>query len=122
MRPNLILIFLSFITILSLTSCSYDKPEEIKPVVCDLTDLSYADDIAPILKDNCYECHGPDKMEAGIRLDSYNDVKTVVDFNLLLGVIRHDSGYPAMPDNRPKLDQCSIDKIASWIAQGTKDN
>lgn len=115
-------LFFLFVVLAGVSACSYDKPEDIVPDQCDLTNVTYKAVVEPILSANCYECHGPDDQEAGIRLDSYTDVKTVVDFNLLLGVIRHDSGYPAMPDNRPKMDQCSIDKIATWVEAGAQDN
>src|SRR5688572_33426472 len=39
--------------------------------------LTYNRDIRPILSDNCFECHGPAKQKAGLRLD-VREVATAV--------------------------------------------
>ena len=82
--------------------------------------MSYTTDILPLLTSNgCIGCHGS---SSTTQLDSYENVKINVDNGSLLGSINHENGYRPMPDFRPKIDQCSIDKITSWINDGALDN
>ncbi len=104
-----------------LHSCYYDVEEELYPsTTCNTATMSYQNDVLPILTNSgCISCHGD---LATIDLNGYTDVKIHVDNGSLLGSIKHESSYRAMPDNQPKLDKCTIDKIAAWIADGAANN
>src|SRR5687767_14714165 len=52
--------------------------------------LTYNRDIRPILSDNCFECHGPAKQKAGLRLD----VREVATRELKSGMIAIVPGKP----------------------------
>jgi mono/diheme cytochrome c family protein len=90
----------------------------------------YERDIQPLFEDRCYDCHGPDKQKAQLRLD-----KRV---SLLQG---GDSGFAAMVPGRPEesflleavkgvdpdaimppkgdpLTKAQIDLLERWIAEG----
>jgi mono/diheme cytochrome c family protein len=87
--------------------------------------------IRPLLADNCYACHGPDKQEANLRFDSAdtfaNDrslqsgspvvVAGKPESSLLIRAVRHERDVPAMPPKRKLKDQDVAD-LARWIKMG----
>lgn len=91
---------------------------------CDTTNVKYAANVVPILTANCYSCHGSGSNtgSGGIVLEGYANLKVKADNGQLTGVITHASGFPAMPQNAPKLSDCDINKIRSWINNGTQNN
>lgn len=40
----------------------------------------------------------------------------------LVGNIRHDAGFPAMPQGGAKLDDCKIALIKAWVDAGAPNN
>ncbi len=85
---------------------------------CDTLNMSYAQDIQPILSTNCVGCHSSSAPSGGIVLDNYNSVKSVASSGRLYGSVAHLAGYKPMPPEE-QLDNCSILKIKAWIDQGT---
>jgi hypothetical protein len=116
-RFNLLLILAVFLTA---QSCYFDNEEELYPSAgeCDLTNVTYSGTVAPILAENCNSCHGGNFPQAGVVTDNYDDLKTVVDNGRFWGAINHEDGYSPMPQNLPKLPQCELDKIKTWIDNG----
>ena len=53
-------------------------------------EVDYASDVAPIFRARCFECHGADTQESGLRLDRRA--------NLIAG---GDSGEPALSPGSP---------------------
>lgn len=113
--------YLLFGVLFLVQACYYDVEQELYPSGgCDTADMSYTNDIFPILQDKgCISCHGD---LASLDLNGYNDLKIYVDNGRLFGSINHDAGFRPMPDFQPKIDQCSIDKIKSWIDAGAPNN
>ena len=113
--------FLLSLSILFLAGCYYVVAEELYPSNGGNTEImSYAHDIVPLLTNfGCISCHSN---VASLDLEGHADVKVYADNGRLLGSIKHASGIRAMPEGRAKMDDCSIQKIEAWIAQGTKDN
>ena len=104
-------------------SCYYDVEEDLYPTTeCSTTDMSYQTDILPILQNNCYQCHDAANNFGGITLEGFDQIKTFVNNNQLLGVIRHEAGFSPMPKNSAKLLECEIEKIESWITNGAPNN
>ena len=89
---------------------------------CDTLDVSYLEDIAPIIQESCSSCHSGVNPSANISLTDYTEVRLQVDNGKLLGAISHKSGFIPMPYNQPQLGQCAIDKIKIWIEAGALDN
>lgn len=89
---------------------------------CITTDMSFNNDIRPILQNYCIGCHGSVNPGGGFILSNFSGVSVVVNNNKLLGSIRRESGFSPMPKGGASLPQCSIDKITAWVAQGAKDN
>jgi cytochrome c553 len=84
-------------------------------------------EVRPVLATRCFECHGPDAQESGLRLDSRAGIfkggesgAAVVpgkpDESRLAAVIRYDSRTQMPPDG--KLPQRSIDALRRWIEIG----
>ncbi len=110
--------------------CRYDNEEELyhNPDVedkCDTLNVTLSNTIQPILSQNCYSCHSitnSGSFGAGINLESYSELLTLVHSGRLIGAITHSPGFSAMPQGGTKLDDCTIDQIKSWINAGALNN
>ena len=89
--------------------------------------IDFNRDIRPILSDNCFKCHGPDKQRSGLRLDVADipvEKKAIVPgdpdlSNLIKRVSSTDPEFQMPPSDilpRPTPEQ--IEKLRAWIAQG----
>ncbi len=85
--------------------------------------------VRPVLGTHCVKCHGPEKQNNGLRLDSRASIVKGADYGAvveagkpdaskLLKAIRHDAGVEAMPKNADKLPDDAIAALTEWIAQG----
>lgn len=97
-------------------SCTADKEETIIDK-CGLENISFSSDIQPILEASCVECHSSLFSRGGIKLDSYDNVQDAADDGRLLGAVKHEPDYTAMPPSG-KLDSCQIARIEEWIDKG----
>ena len=88
----------------------------------------FENEIRPLLIENCIKCHGADKQEGGLRLDSRAGLLTGGDSgpaidvddaekSLLLSAVRHEEFE--MPPNK-QLPDAQIDALLAWIAGGAK--
>jgi hypothetical protein len=118
---SFLLILLSTIV---LTSCYQDKEELLYPKICDIKDtVSYASDIVPILRINCYNCHSSARASsrgANIKLDSYENASNLSSSTL--DAIKHNSGSAPMPKNSRKLTDCDISTFEAWVLKGSLNN
>lgn len=89
---------------------------------CDTVNMKYSADVLPIIRANCYSCHGNGAAMGGISLDGYANLKVQADNGNLVGVITHANGYPPMPMGAAQLSECDINKIKDWIANGKQNN
>lgn len=89
---------------------------------CVTENVSFTTTVKPIIAANCQGCHSGGSPSAGVSLVTYDQIRTQANLGSLLGTIDWQAGFPRMPQNNPKLDQCKIDQIASWIAAGTPNN
>lgn len=111
------------IMILLLSSCYYDVEEDLYgPLDCNPIDVSYSGDVAPIMKNHCNSCHNLGTQSGGVRTDIYSELKIVADNGRLVGSIKHQDGYTAMPQGVDPLNSCNVSEIEVWITEGTKDN
>ena len=107
-----------------ISSCYYDNREELYPYLntnCDTLNITFNNSIKPILQTNCLGCHGTSSAAVSgdnQRLENYSDVRLVGENGKLFGAINHEAGYPSMPKNSGKLDDCSILIINKWIESG----
>ena len=106
-----------------LSSCYYDVAEVLYPPTNCVTDnMSYVTHISPILNHNCFVCHSEAANNGNVTLEGYSNVMIYVNSGQLMGAIKHQSGFSAMPQNSTPLSDCDISKIEQWIAQGAQNN
>lgn len=82
-------------------------------------------DVRPILSDNCFKCHGPDKeaRQAGLRLDNPQDARRVLgkDGPLLKRITSTDADvHMPPPDSKLSLTRSEIETLTRWIRQGAQ--
>lgn len=126
MNPFLKLTFLlSFLLMLAGCSIQYESDLLLSSGGCEQAEISFAQDIVPLLERNCFSCHSNATYAINgnsIDLDGYDDLAPYVESGTFLGVIRHDDGFEAMPQQGNKLSICSITKIETWINEGFQQN
>src|SRR5258705_330874 len=114
------------------------KPQAVaaaSPTAKPARKVDFNRDIRPILSDNCYRCHGPDKghRKADLRLDikeglfsAKDDAFPVVpgkpDDSVLFMRITSDDADLRMPhkDSNKHLDDKQIALIKQWIEEGAE--
>lgn len=115
------------IIIFFLQSCYYDKEEILYPTTQDDCKSENSDfaTVKITIQENCLSCHSnssANTLGGSVKLEDYADVKNVADNGKLLGSIKHESSYSAMPKNGAKLNDCKISQIENWINSGTPNN
>ncbi|RLD79793.1 MAG: hypothetical protein DRJ15_08605 [Bacteroidetes bacterium] len=115
--------------IVSLSGCYYDNEEYLYPATanCVIDNMSYANDVWPVISSSCTGCHSGVSPAGGIALENYTDVSGAAaiqpgNYGSLYGAISHASGNSPMPKNGNKLSDCTIAKIKAWIDQGMLEN
>ncbi len=118
-------------------SCIRSVPTEIRELYEDVEEVTYNQDIRPILSDRCFSCHGPDAntRKAGLRLDIESEAKaSLVSGNgraiipnrpqnsMLIQRIFSEDAEIVMPTPESKLKLTSSEKalIYKWIEKGAK--
>jgi len=84
--------------------------------------VSFITDILPIIDNYCYGCHNTADPQGGYSYSTHNETMKSVNDGTLMGSIRFESGYVAMPENSSKMPACNIDLIQLWIDEGASDN
>ena len=90
---------------------------------CDTLDtVSFTNHIQPILQSSCVGCHSSATPSGGIALENYIQTQSQVANGKLLGSVKQEPGFSAMPKGGSKLTDCSINRIEKWINQGALNN
>ncbi|MEC7863302.1 MAG: c-type cytochrome domain-containing protein, partial [Verrucomicrobiota bacterium] len=99
------------------------------------SEINFNKDIKPILSENCYFCHGPDKnkRKAKLRLDNFTDATTSRDgvsaivpndleqSELIYRVFTDDPDeVMPPPDAKLKLSKEQKDVLKKWIKSGAE--
>jgi hypothetical protein len=127
MKSNIVTFsYLSLIFLLFFYSCKKDSADVMFPDNgnCETINMKFSTDIKPILDNSCAfaGCHSTDTKAAGYAYQTHEEVLLSVNNGLLLGAIKHQSGFSAMPKGGSKLSNCQISKIESWINSGAPNN
>jgi hypothetical protein len=98
---------------------------------------SFAEDVMPILKGRCVQCHSPGgegTEKSGLDLTTYEGVLKGTKFgrmvipgdaqssNLVLLLDWRAAPELRMPHGKKKLSTCDRDAIRGWINEGAKNN
>lgn len=106
-----------------LSTCQSQNEEELFGIPdCDTTDVSWSEDIEPILQGKCYHCHYDNSPITPFSLQGYRNVLVRVNSGQLNRAVNHLPGYPQMPKDGPKLPACELDRINQWIKDGAPNN
>ncbi len=84
--------------------------------------------VRPVLVEQCWKCHGPDKQSGGLRLDSRASIleggdagPAVVpgepDRSPMVLAARHQGDHK-MPPKGPKLPDPAVESLARWVKMG----
>ena len=115
-------IFLILITLIFL-NCANDSLSDLTEANPLPAVVTYINDVKPIIDGNCISCHGNTPINgASIPLVSYNQVRSAVENNDLIGRINTSQPGYLMPQGGPKLPQNLIDTVIKWQADGFQDN
>ncbi|MCF8364494.1 MAG: hypothetical protein K9H16_01840 [Bacteroidales bacterium] len=116
---------LVFLVFLWVSACKHDPAEMPnpgggeEPEICDTVNVTFQGSVFPILQQYCLSCHSGATPEAGLNFENYEDVAFVARSGQLLGAIRHEAGFTAMPPSGIKLSDCNIAKFEIWIRDTT---
>jgi mono/diheme cytochrome c family protein len=106
-------------------------------LACAADTTSFAEDVFPIFKGRCVECHAPGKEgfeKSGLDLTTYDGVMKGTKFGPMVKPRDPDSsnliwlldwrGAPEtrMPHGKKKLSTCDRSAIRTWIREGAKNN
>jgi hypothetical protein len=117
------IINLLLLAVITLPACYYDNEEDLYPQgECITTDISFVQDIVPIIQQHCYVCHSAAVNSGNITLEGHLNMVKYAQNGRLTGAITHQSGYVPMPQNAPKLSACNIARIEQWVADGALNN
>ena len=103
-------------------------PQRPLPPVASRT-INFANDVFPILKSHCFECHQGSDASSGHRLDSREDllgettgVPLVAvgksDTSRLIHLVTQATGDGKMPPEGPRLTEEQVGVLRAWIDQG----
>jgi hypothetical protein len=105
------------------TSCENQNEEDLfGQTDCDTSQVSYSGYVESLLEDHCYRCHSTANLIAPFSLEGYANVQIRVSSGQLYGALNHIQGYQPMPRDEPKLPECDLAKINSWIREGAPNN
>jgi mono/diheme cytochrome c family protein len=119
----------------TITGSAAPAPAPVTMVRRDASDLSFNRDVRPILSDNCFACHGPDRSQRqrGLRLDREDGAKAPLpsgrvaivsgqpDQSELIRRILHPEEGRRMPhvsSGKPRLLAAQIETLRRWIDEG----
>lgn len=97
-----------------------------KNVPCDIPPtVTYKTNIAPIIEQECFECHAKEvykKKASRNKIYDYKSLKKMAQEGMLLGALNHEPGFIAMPYKKgKKIDACKIKIISAWVSSGMKE-
>ena len=76
---------------------------------------SFSKNVAPILEENCYDCHGDGASKGGVQLDDFQTDSALKDHGLWLRVMKNVRAGIMPPATEPRLSPAETQKLMSWI-------
>lgn len=114
--------FVCFFALL-LQGCKYDSEEELYSddgFTCDTTNISFSEDIEPIIDNSCATtgCHVPGGDGNGV-FTRFNELKEKVNNESLRQRVVVIQDMPKGPET---LTTCQINQVEAWINIGAPNN
>ena len=109
------------VAVVAFASCENDSTDDlIINNVTPETNVTYTQNVATIIDNNCIICHGATPTNgAPMSLTTYEQVKEAVQNRGLIDRISLEQGAPGMmPNGGTRLPQNLINTIAQWNEQG----
>ena len=102
------------------------------PAFADPKKPTYDDDVLPILKQHCVNCHGNDKQKSGLNLATFAALKQGgssgevfkagdPDKSRIYTLTAHKE-EPKMPPSGDKIPAAQIEVLRLWVEQGGREN
>ena len=122
-------------TMVAYFGCDNSSGPDANPIdYGSITNIRYSEHVQPLLNQKCVPCHGPNRAEAGLRLDSWDQLikgssagEAIIPFDsqhsLLIEMLSKLVGGPHPADQgEDSLSQDAIDFLARWVDQGAKND
>jgi hypothetical protein len=86
---------------------------------CDTLNVTWSKSVNPVIQNWCVTCHSGSNPGGGYGLETYDEVVACANSGRLMGAIRQEPGFSAMPKpGTMKLSTCEINLFAIWIRTG----
>lgn len=105
---------------LQMTSCTKEKVPLPKLNSSCPDTIKFQDYVLPLISTNCNTSGCHDSGAGGYTLTNHAAISGNAD--IILKVIRYESGATPMPQGQPKLADSVAIKLNCWILQGKLDN
>lgn len=106
-----------------------EAPTATEPAAAAGATVSFASEILPIIQSRCINCHGGDRIEEGLSMNTHADIMAGSENGAILvpgdaasSLIIEMVASGDMPKRGPKLTPPQVQLIADWINQGALDN
>lgn len=93
------------------------------------TQISFSDDVQPILESRCANCHFGEFTSAELHMDTYESLMegsengpVIVAGSAKKSLLVQKISTGEMPKRGPKLTPAQVQIIMDWIDQGAQDN
>jgi mono/diheme cytochrome c family protein len=89
---------------------------------CDTNDVTFSQQIWPLIQTNCTGCHSGANAGGNILLTDYQSVVAAASGGKLYSAVARLQGFSPMPKNAARLADCQIATIKIWIDGDTPNN
>jgi mono/diheme cytochrome c family protein len=111
-------ILMALFVFLSQTSCYYDNEvDQYGVTACDTAAVSYANDIAPIIQQNCLVCHQPGGSQESSAMNTYDNL-----VNFAVSAVDRVNGRGNLMPPSGKMTSCNIALLEAWVNAGMPNN
>jgi hypothetical protein len=85
---------------------------------CDTTNVTFNGSVVPVFEKHCYGCHSQPTPAYNIDLKNWDDLAKIVNDGSLVGSVKYEAGYYAMPKGYDMTD-CEVAQIVIWANDTT---
>jgi mono/diheme cytochrome c family protein len=110
------------------TQAPAEAPTE-PPAQAPAANISFANDVLPIIESRCVNCHGGRRIEEGLLMRTYEEIMAgsdngpvIVPGDIANSLLVELVASQEMPKRGPKLTPPQVQIIADWVAAGAPNN